>query len=214
FERFKKMEKSRPPEWLSTHPLPENRIREWKEKLEALKPSGTFIKNTFSFNRIKEKLLATQPSFAELEKGKKALNEKDYEKAKAYFLKALDLYSNNVPAYLYLARVYLKERDYLSARDAAFKALKLNPELFSAHLLCGIAEFHLQNWERALAYFEKTKKIIPYDGISYYYAGRSYENLGNLIRAKENYQKALEIGPKNANWYQDCYYRYQRLKVN
>lgn len=212
FERFKKMEKAKPPEWLSTHPLPESRIKEWQEKLELLKPSGAFIKDTPSFNRIKQKLLATQPSFAEFERGKKALNEKDYEKAKEHFQKALELNANNVPAYLYLARLYLREKNYLNARDQAFNALKLNPELFSAHFLCGVAEFHLQNWERALAYFEKAKKLIPYDGISYYYVGRTYENLGNLLKAKENYKRALEIGPKNAFWYQDCYYRYQRLR--
>ncbi len=212
FERFKKMEKSRPPEWLSTHPLPESRIKEWQEKLDLIKPSGAFIKTTHRFNQIKKSLLDTQPSFAELDKGKKALKEKDYEKAKEYFQKAIELYPNNVPAYLHLAKLSLREKKFSSARDYAFKALKLNPELYSAHLLCGIAEFNLQNWERALAYFEKAKKIIPFEGISYYYAGRTYENLRDFPKAKTNYQKALEIGPKSAEWYQDCYNRYQRLR--
>ncbi|MFN4196543.1 MAG: M48 family metalloprotease [Caldimicrobium sp.] len=211
FERFKKMEKSRPPEWLSTHPLPESRIKEWQEKLEMIKPSGAYIKNTASFDKMKNKLIETQASFKELENGKIALKDKDIEKAKAHFKRALEIYSKNVPAYIYLSRIYLKENNYTLAREQAFSALKLNPELYSAHFLCGLSEFNLQNWERAIAYFEKAKKLIPFKGITYYYAGRSHEQVGHFSAAKENYSKALELGPKNEPWYYDCYQRYQRL---
>lgn len=212
FERFKKMEKNRPPEWISTHPLPESRIKGWQEKLEIIKPSGFFIKNTPNFDKIKERLLATAPSFEEVEKGKRALKEKDFEKAKKHFQRALELYSKNVPAYLYLSKIYLKEENFTLSRDMAFHALQLTPELYSAYYLCGLAEFYLQNWERALTYFEKAKKIIPFKGESYYYSGRTYEKKGEFLKVKENYKKALEIGPKDAPWYQDCYNRFQRIK--
>ncbi|MFN3504862.1 MAG: M48 family metalloprotease [Caldimicrobium sp.] len=212
FERFKKMEKSRPPEWLSTHPLPDSRIKEWQEKLEIIKPSGAYIKNTPSFDKIKNKLIETQSSFKELEKGKAAFKERDFEKAKSHLNRALEIYPKNVPAYLYLSRIYLRENNPSLAKEQAFRALKYNPELYSAHYLCGLSEFNLQNWERAIAYFEKTKKLIPFEGATYYYAGRSYEQVGNFPAAKENYKKALELGPKNAPWYQDCYQRYLRLK--
>ncbi|MCS7150466.1 MAG: M48 family metalloprotease [Caldimicrobium sp.] len=212
FERFKKMEKSRPPEWLSTHPLPESRIKSWQEKIAQHKLTGPYIKNTAKFDEIKKMILQTKPSFDEFEKGKKAYKERDYEKAEKHFEKALELYPKNVPALIYLSRINLKERDYPSARDYAFRALKLNPELFSAHYLCGLSEFGLQNWERSLAYFEKAKKLIPFEGSVYYYLGRNLENLGRLTTAKDNYQKALEIGPKDAPWYEDCYRRYNRLK--
>ncbi len=212
FERFKKMEKKRPPEWISTHPLPETRIKDWQERMETFKPSGPFIKGSSRFVEIKNMLLSTQSSFEECQKGKKAFGEKDFSTAEKYFLKALELYPKNVPALLYLAKLNLREKNYSSARDYAFQALKFNPELFSAHYLCGLSEFALNNYERSVAYFEKAKKIIPFEGSSYYYAGRNYEKLGNLQKAKSNYQKALEIGPKNAPWYEDCNRRYQRLR--
>lgn len=53
FEMFKKMEKQRPPEWLSTHPLPESRIVEAKRTVEMLRPSGALITDTEEFHRIK-----------------------------------------------------------------------------------------------------------------------------------------------------------------
>ncbi|MFN3568457.1 MAG: tetratricopeptide repeat protein, partial [Caldimicrobium sp.] len=171
-----------------------------------------FIKNTADFYKIKYKLMSTHSYFYELENGKAALKDKDLEKAKAHFKRALEIYPKNVPAYLYLSSIYLKEGNYFLAREQAFNALKLNPELYSAHFLCGLSEFNLQNWERAIAYFEKAKKLIPFKGVTYYYAGRSYEQVGNLSATKENYKKALELGPKNASWYNDCYQRYQRLR--
>lgn len=212
FERFKKMEKSRPLEWLSTHPLPETRIKEWQNRLNQTKLTGTFIKNTPKFEEIKGLLNQTKASFEESEKGKKAFKDRDFERAEKHFTKALELYPKNIPALLYLARIHLKEKNYLQAREYAFRALKFNPELFSAHYICGLSEFGLNNWERSLAYFEKAKKLIPFDGGSYYYAGRNLENLKKFAQAKENYQKALEIGPKDAPWYEDCLRRLQRLK--
>lgn len=211
FERFKKMEKTRPPEWLSTHPLPESRIKDWQSRIAQYRPTGSFIKSSTKFEEIRRNLLQTKPSFDECEKGKRAYKERDYERAERHFQKALELYPKNVPALIYLAKIHLKEKNYSSARDYAFRALKFNPELFSAHYLCGLSEFGLNNWERSLAYFEKAKKLIPFEGSAYYYAGRNLENLGRINQAKENYKKALEIGPKDAPWYEDCYRRFYRL---
>ncbi|MGC9141354.1 MAG: M48 family metalloprotease [Caldimicrobium sp.] len=212
FEKFKKMSETRPPEWLSTHPLPETRIKEWEKKLSTLKPSGSFIKDSSSFQEILSLLKETQPSFEEVKKGKKALQERDYSKAEIYFLKAIELYPKNIPALINLSRLKIKNKDYLSARNYALTALKYNPDLFSGHYLAGLSEFALNNWKDSLHYFEKAKALVPFEGSTYYYCGRNYENLQNYPQALANYKKALEIGPKNASWYQDCYIRYQRLR--
>ena len=50
------------------------------------------------------------------------------------------------------------------------------------------------------------------NGISYYYTGRVYEEKGNLVLAIKNYKKALDLGPRNTNWYKDCWYRYNKLR--
>lgn len=212
FERFKVMEKSRPPEWLSTHPLPETRIREWGENLRKIKPSGTLVKNSSSFEGILAILKKNQSSFEEVKKGKKALNEKNYDKAERHFLNAIELYPKNVPALIYLAKLKLRTNDYSSAKEYALSAIEYNPKLFSGYYLAGLSEFALRNWRASINYFEKAKALVPFDGAIHYYCGRSYENLQNYTEALENYKKALEIGPKNAPWYEDCYRRYQNLR--
>lgn len=212
FEYFKGLEKTRPPEWLSTHPLPESRIKEWKERLSQIKPTGAFIKDSSYFQEVLALLRETQPSFEEVKKGKKALKEKDFERAKSHFLRALQLYPKNIPALLYLSRLKIREKDYLSAREYALSALKYHPELFSGYYLAGLSEFGLGNWKTSLNYLERAKVLIPFEGSTYYYCGRNYENLQDYAKALENYKRALEIGPKEAPWYQDCYKRYQRLR--
>ncbi len=213
FQRFKEMEKSRPFEWLSTHPLPETRIQEWQRNLEKYRPTGEFIKGASKFLEIKNHLLSTKLSFEEVQKGKMALKEKNYSLAESHFLKALELYPKNIPSLLALAQLKLKEENLALAQHYALLAIKYNPELFLAHLLGGMAEFGLKNWEKSLGYFEKAEKLIPFYGISYYYQGRIYENLGNSYKALEKYKRALELGPKKASWYPDCQSRYQRLKA-
>ena len=212
FERFKAMEKSRPPEWLSTHPLPDTRIKEWKENLKKINPTGAFIKNTSSFEKVLARLKSTSPSFEEVKRGKEALKDKNYSKAESHFLKALELYPKNIPALLYLSRLKMKEGNYLAAREYALKIINYNPNLFSGYYLAGLSEFNTGNYKASLNYLEKAKTLIPFEGSTYYYLGRNYENIQNYAKALENYKTALEIGPKNAPWYPDCYRRYQRLK--
>jgi len=212
FERFKKMEESRPPEWLSTHPLPETRIKEWQERLKIQKPTGAYIENTESFSRIKELLVKTSPSFEEVKLGKKDLEKKDYAQAEKHFLKALELYPKNIPAAIYLSRIYLNQKDYEKAKFYAEKALEYDKNLFSGYYLKGLSEFGLKDYLQAKRSLEKARALIPFEGSTHYYLGRIYEVERNFSEALESYKKALEIGPKEAPWYRDCYQRYQRLR--
>ncbi|WP_038055799.1 M48 family metalloprotease [Thermodesulfobacterium hydrogeniphilum] len=212
FKKFKKLEKYRPPEWLSTHPLPETRIKEAKKYIALLKPSGVLIKDTAEFHKIKKLLLQTKSSYDYVEKGKKAYKNLDYKKAEFYFKKATELYSKNTVAYVYLTSIKLKEKKFKDAQKYINKALIYDPNFFSANILAGITYFKLKKFDDSLKFFEKAKELVPFNGISYYYIGRIYEKEEKYQLALKNYKKALEIGPKNASWYRDCYYRYNKLK--
>jgi len=98
------------------------------------------------------------------------------------------------------------------AKEYSDLALKYDPEFFTANIISGMVYFKLKNFDTALRFFEKGKALIPFNGISYYYAGRIYEEKQNLNLALKNYEKALELGPKDASWYKDCYYRYNNLR--
>ena len=212
FEKFKKMEKKRPPEWLSTHPLPESRIKEVKEYIATFRPTGILIKDTQKFQEIRNLILQTKESYDYVENGKKAYKDERKEEAKNLFEKALQLYPKNTVALIYLAKLEMEEGNLNKAKEYSEHSLKYDPNFFTANIISGIINFKLKNYESALKFFEKGKSLIPFNGVSYYYAGRTYEEKGNFNLALKNYEKALELGPKNEPWYRDCYYRYNKLR--
>jgi len=212
FEKFKKMEKKRPPEWLSTHPLPESRIKEVKEYIATFRPTGILIKDTQKFQEIRNLILQTKESYDYVENGKKAYKDGKKEEAKNLFERALQLYPKNTVALIYLAKLEMEEGNLNKAKEYSEHSLKYDPNFFTANIISGIINFKLKNYESALKFFEKGKSLIPFNGISYYYTGRTYEEKGNLNLALKNYEKALELGPKNEPWYRDCYYRYNKLR--
>jgi predicted Zn-dependent protease len=212
FEKFKKMEKKRPPEWLSTHPLPESRIKEVKEYIATFRPTGILIKDTQKFQEIRNLILQTKESYDYVENGKKAYKDERKEEAKNLFERALKLYPKNTVALIYLAKLEMEEGNLNKAKEYSEHSLKYDPNFFTANIISGIINFKLKNYESALKFFEKGKSLIPFNGISYYYAGRTYEEKGNFNLALKNYEKALELGPKNEPWYKDCYYRYDKLR--
>lgn len=63
FRKFKELERGRPVEWLSTHPLPETRIKNVETMIQRNYPdSDRLRKNSESFRRIKEVIRAKKSS--------------------------------------------------------------------------------------------------------------------------------------------------------
>ena len=56
---------------------------------------------------------------------------------------------------------------------------------------------YLEDYKNALHYFELSRKYEPNNADTYYNIGRSYENLGDKVKAKENFEKALKLDPKH-----------------
>ncbi len=214
FQKFKEKEKKssgKPPEWLSTHPLPETRIKEWQEKLITLKPSGILIKDREEFHQIKEILIKTVDSFKLSEEGNKLLKENNLALAEEKLLKALEIYPKNIPALIGLAKIALKRKNFEEAKKYGERIKALDEKLFTAYLLLGITNYHLKNYEASLSALEKAKNLIPFSGYVYYWSGVVQEAMGRLNFALRNYKEALELGPKNEPWYEDCLRRYNRL---
>lgn len=57
FETLKSMERSSPPEWLSTHPLTQNRIKIATQYISQQPPSGQFISDSEEFQRVRSIIL-------------------------------------------------------------------------------------------------------------------------------------------------------------
>jgi len=212
-EKFKKLEKKRPPEWLSTHPLPESRIRELSEEIKKMKLPPNLIRNTPRFVKIKQKLERTKKSFKLYEEGKKLYREGEKDKALTKFLSAIRIFPRNQMAMVYAGVIYLEKGSSKKALEYAEKVTRIDPYLLWGWYLKGIALFKLKRYTQSIKALEEARKRVKsYAGI-YYYLGRNYEALGNVKKAVENYKLALRLATGKEPWYEDAKRRLSRYGV-
>ena len=212
FEMFKSMERGgRPPEWLSTHPLPETRIAEAKGEIQKLRPQGAFITDTQDFQRMKAKLLKTQPSFEEFKKGSKAFSNRDYSLALTHFQRAVELYPENYVARAYMAYILANERRLEEAERQSRLALETMPDVFLTNYVYGYVKFFQRENEESLRYLQRARQLIPDHASTHYYLGRNYEAMGQVSKAVEHYRTALELSQGKAEWASDAEERLRRL---
>ncbi|MCS7196697.1 MAG: M48 family metalloprotease [Aquificaceae bacterium] len=212
FEIFRSMEREgRPPEWLSTHPLPETRIREVSREIEKLKPSGAFIADTQDFQRVKSKLKETQASFEEFDKGKRAFGERNYRTALEHFRRAAEIYPENYPARAYMAYLLAKEGRVVEAERQSLWALQIRQEVFLTNYVHGYVKFAQGEYQTSLKYLQKANQLIPDHPSTHYYLGRNYEALGHRSKAVEHYRLALELSEGKAPWAEDARERLRKL---
>lgn len=212
FELFKSLERGgRPPEWLSTHPLPENRIVQARQEIQKLNLTGTLLKDTQEFHRVKSNLARTQASFEEFDKGKKAYTRRDYQLALESFRRALETYPENYPARAYTALLLAEEGRLEEAERHSTTALQTMPEVFLTNYVQGFVDFKKANYQTSLRYMQKANRLIPDHASTHYYLGRNYQALGSRGKAVEHYRLALELSQGRAPWAEDARERLRRL---
>jgi len=149
----------------------------------------------------------------------------DSLRARDYFLQVLEKDPNYAPAYVGLADVYLilhaygevpAEEAHPKIREAALRALDLDPELGEAHASLGNLAATLYDWQQAEAAFRRAIQLRPsYATAHHWYAlmlaalGRDEEALASL-RSAERFDPQSPIIRSNVAW---CHYlagRYDR----
>ncbi len=132
---------------------------------------------------------------------------KDYEKAKEYYEKAIQLNQNYADTYnnyaLLLTYDYFKE--YQIAKQYYEKAILLNPKNAEVYnnLALLLKNDYFKDYQTAKQYYEKAIKLNPK-------LAEAYNNLASLLQndyfkdyqtAKLLYEKAIQLNPKDANTY-------------
>jgi len=121
------------------------------------------------------------------------VQKKEYEKAKIYFEKALNLDFNNSKVYAALGYVYYKLNNFNEAIKVLKKAIEIDEKNATAHNSLGYiyADKNLQ-LEEAIRECEIALKISP-DYPAYLDSlGWAYYKKGDIKKAKELIAKALE----------------------
>ena len=212
FEMFKSMERGgRPPEWLSTHPLPETRMAEARAYIQRLRPQGALVQDTEDFHRVKERLKRTQPSFEEFEKGKKAFANNNLRLALEHFQRAVELYPENYMARAYMAYVLARGQSIDEAEGHSKRALDTMPDVFLTNYVYGYVKFLRGDYRESLEHLKKANSLIPDHASTHYYLGRNYEAMGQVSKALEHYRTALELSQGKAEWASDAKEKLRRL---
>jgi len=211
FHIFKRLEKNRLPEWLSTHPLPESRIKENTQFIKSLSISGTLIKDSEEFHKIRRAVLSTKPSFEEFSRGKKLYQEGNKDLAYRHFLKSVELWERNYVAMLYLSLILLEYGKLDESFKYANRAYATVPNVFSTNYVMGLVQFKRGQYRESIRYLEEARRLIPNYPDVYYYLGRNWEALGDRRKAFENYKTAVELSGGKRPWELDARERLKRL---
>lgn len=94
---------------------------------------------------------------------------------------------------------YMAAGDTQNAEDALQKALAMDTENQAILVLAGEAWFRLQNYDKAIALFEKAVAVNPSDPRLYNWLGMCHRRLKQGAKALEDYKKALIMDPDDFN---------------
>lgn len=212
FEKFKEMERAHSVEWLSTHPLPDTRIKNVRHLISEQYPqSYSLTKDSQRFHIIKTMLESTRQSYEYAEKAKKYIKSRNYTEAINLLDKAIELYGSNT-AYTYRAFVNLILKKYNNAIVDAEKAIELDSLYFKPYFIKGIALHHKGKWHESIRALEKAKKLISDNADVYYYLGVGYQEIGDRKNAIYNLSNALALTDGKRGWEADAQRRLRILK--
>ncbi len=214
FRIFQKLGKINAPEWMLTHPLPQNRYAEVKGLIAKLKPKPDLIKDSPTFHKIKSRVLSTKKSYDLYKLALKELAKKPSNVSKAlnYLNKSISLFPNNNASLALRALIYAKNKNYRKAVIDSVKACKIDNLYFSPHFIAGYSYYYLKDYNRAIVYLNRAKKLIPQQPDTYYYLGRAYEDKKNYSLAFRYYEEALKLSNGKRGWETDAKVRLKRLE--
>lgn len=129
--------------------------------------------------------------------------KKDWQAAATCYQKAIALDSQYAPAYLNLAKIFVREGKLEKAADFLYRALSLKPELAPAknHFYLGNTFFKQGKLERAIDCYQRAIDLQPDFPEIYYRLGEIWSRRGRKRQAIEYFQQAVVLEPNNPKFY-------------
>jgi len=93
-----------------------------------------------------------------------------------------------------------KEGKLEEATEKYLEALKINPDYLPViEELADLSE-KKKNWEQAITYYQRIREIAPKNSLAQAKLARVYQRKGQVEKAGENYQQALDLNPELPGW--------------
>jgi len=131
---------------------------------------------------------------AQLVAGRFELAISSYDDAIEHLQRAIALDPLNIHAYVYLADAYQATGEPELAEEMLEWAVRTGPNDWGTHQELGRLYINRGDWERAAGYFRRVTQLLPDSSIGYTSLGGCYIYLDDLKAARENLERAVEIG--------------------
>ena len=133
------------------------------------------------------------------QKARKAIAERDWNKAKQVYLQALALRSDNPDVHYGMATVCFQLRELPNAALHFKEASRLDPLRSGAFINLGAVLNLMQQYEDAVTMLRRGLQLDPTRVEGYYNLGVVYRNLGKDDLAIQAYREALRLNPRMAD---------------
>ena len=139
-----------------------------------------------------------------LQDGVEFLNRGNNEEACKALERAIEIYPDSSPAYLFWGVSLGKLERYKEAIEKFEKATEADPQNTSAYYNWGVVLGELGQHEEAIEKYKKATEVDPRHAIAFNNWGNALTDMKRHEEAIKKYEKATEVDPKNA----DAYYNW------
>jgi tetratricopeptide (TPR) repeat protein len=127
-----------------------------------------------------------------------ALGAEDNQKAKELLVKAVGLDPDNAQGHFQLARLHLREKDYVKAIDSYQRGLKQEPKSSDALFNLGYAYAVTKDYAKAEDVYARAVTLNPpYLDEALFNLAVVQVKLGKRNQGVKNLERAIEVNPKN-----------------
>jgi tetratricopeptide (TPR) repeat protein len=131
--------------------------------------------------------------------GIRLVENQKYTEALVYFDNVLQKKPNSALAWSYKAECHWAMKEYYQCIVACNRALRIDYSVRDCYLFRGVANYELEEWEDALADFEKAvwhfREKHPE---AFKYRGLTHYQLGHYEKASQDYARAFALGDEEA----------------
>ncbi len=140
--------------------------------------------------------------------------ENEYQKAIQHLEKAIQYNDSIVDAYLKLGKLNYFLNHNEKAKRYLLQALRRDSSLAEAHFYYALLLEKDRVYDRSIEEFMEALKGDLYNFDCYYHLGNIYRDMGDVSKAVEHYEKAIEEGSDDVEKYLEAKYIYADFLVH
>ena len=144
-----------------------------------------------------DSIIQSLPTVAYVNKAKKLIDERQFDKAEEVLQEALDISNQDSCAYKYLGKIYEMRNNFQDAVNYYEKSAKLNPQDKEIWLRLGMCRLNSKMYDTALDAFEQANKVTPLNTDVYTGWGMTLMKLKKYALARDKFITASQISKYN-----------------